>query len=239
MNSEILNLKVEGLLDVEDAVEFMDSDTIKVMFRDIEIPKINKDSILVDYEYTLLKSLEWLKKAKQEADGFNKFFSLWVGYNAFYNHYHFYTSTRRSQGSSEKNKIIQTAKLLTISEKRAILFKHLTNIEYILKENYTIKLRGKDGDVKQKLKEYIEKFRNDPNDDNIEIAFEFLLKLLYGIRNNLFHGKKLLSDYIQEKLLTKAYNILLTIFSLMLIKYLICYHSHNAPYELCPFRTQR
>ncbi len=212
---------INGKLKLEDAVEFLDKDgvTFTLIYNDrrdnLKLKLYSED------EFILKKCLEWIKKAKVEKDGFNKFFALWVGYNAFYNLYY-----RKIHGSLENrrelDRILETKNLLEPREIKVILQKYLQEIKKILNEAYHVYLgRGENRrDVKCELEKRIKEFEENYDNENIaKETFETLLKLLYGIRNNLFHGEKSLSDTRQNELLNYAYEILLPILSLMLIKY--------------------
>jgi len=222
----MFEVSVNGKLKLEDAIVFLDKDGVTLTYNDRRIPSIGEryNSELKFYsedEFILKKCIEWIKKAKAERDGFNKFFALWVSYNAFYNLYY-----RKIHGSLEDvrelDKILETKNLLKLEEIRAILQERLQKIKEILNETYYVYLGTSRNrrDVKRDLEERIKEFEKDNNNETIvEKTFETLLKFLYGIRNNLFHGEKRLSDARQNELLNYAYEILLPILSSMLIKY--------------------
>jgi len=230
----MFEVSVNGKLKLEDAIVFLDKDGVTLTYNDRRIPSIGEryNSELKFYsedEFILKKCLEWIKKAKVERDGFNKFFALWVSYNAFYNLYarkkeeSIRNCVRyRYRNARELCKIIETQNLLDLEERKTLIQKCLLRIRELLNETYHVYL-GTDRnrrDVKRDLEERIKEFEKDNNNETIvKETFETLLKFLYGIRNNLFHGEKRLSDARQNELLNYAYEILLPILSLMLIKY--------------------
>jgi len=220
----MFEVSVNGKLKLEDAVEFLDKDSVTLIYNGRKVPNVGERYNSED-EFIIKKCLEWIKKAKAEKDGFNKFFALWVGYNAFYNLYY-----RKIHGSLENSgqveRILETKNLLKLEEIRAILQECLQKIKKILNETYYVYLgRGRNRrDVKRDLEERIREFKESSNNKTIiENTFKTLLKFLYGIRNNLFHGDKRLSDDRQNELLNYAYEILLPILSIMLIKYCLTY----------------
>ena len=226
MNTYEFRLQINGNIGLPDAVEFLDKENVKLVYNGQEVPKIKTYDGWMDENYYLSKSLEWIRKAKSEKDGFNKFFALWVGYNAFYNQFH---SREGESNQGERNKAKATSRLL-LDDEQKILLKELIIQEFLsslVNGKYRVFVITRNG-RKNCVAEFERSYDSCQSDNwqDVELikrAFDDLLDLLYGIRCNLFHGNKSLSDPGQNHLLELAYNVLLNVFSFMLIKYLIKY----------------
>jgi len=225
-NKFILRINGDIELDLSDAVEFLDKENVKLMYGEQEVPKIKAYNWGMDENYYLLKSLEWIRKAKSEKDGFNKFFALWVGYNVFYNLFHDVKRSRSNLGDRKKAKA--TIELLSDDEQKILLKEPTVQqfLSYLVNGGFRVVVQG------NRQKNCVAEFKrsydlcqsdNWKNAESIKRAFDDLMDLLYGIRCNLFHGDKSVGDLDQNHLLESAYNVLSNVFSLMLIKYLIKY----------------
>jgi len=210
----MFEISVQGKLKIEDAVEFLDKE-VTIIYNGKKVPKLNERS-------PLKKCLEWIRKAKAEGEGFNRFFALWISYNILYDFYHWKEYQNNPRCISEKRKIRETVRLLNTQEMRIIISQNLQVISNLLRETHRVIIfeRGcRELDIKAQLEDSLKKFKSDDdNKESIEKTFENLLLFLYGMRNNLFHGRKNIADHRQEHILNYAYEILLPILSLMLIK---------------------
>jgi len=239
-------VKVYGKIKLSEIPEFLDSEDVTMEYMGIRLPKISRltyeaiplrkeDETGIHYITRFPKLvykhvLLWIKKAKSEKTGFDKFFALWVAFNSFYDfHYERIKPTGKEKDEERLKKLIED---LTTEDEATTLLQMLSpKIETLLNTYYEIKLNWGRRDIKAELqKEFGQRKFN-------KHTLKLLILALYGIRNNLFHGSKPLTDR-QERMLNTAFDILLPIFSLLLIKYLICYHSGDAPDELCPCKTR-
>lgn len=208
----LFKLKIYGELNIEDGITLIDKKGLKVEFKGVEIhleklSAISRGNIWFLKESEVRKILEWIKKSEMERDGFNKFFSLWVAFNVFYNLY--------SDESSEKNKVKDVLNLLERQEKKEIVEKLRKKVENWFSDVHVLRIRygNRYEEVKEKCKGFLEK-------EDYEKTLEYLMLCLYAVRCNLFHGEKRLTNRRQNKLLNQAYNILKTIFCVLLAKYL-------------------
>ncbi|MGQ4894447.1 MAG: hypothetical protein ACP6IQ_07500 [Candidatus Njordarchaeia archaeon] len=207
-------LEIYGELDVEDGIALIGKKNLKIKFNGREINlknlgfHIDRQNIWTLIEFQVRKIIEWIKKAETEKDGYNRFFSLWVAFNTFYN--------LISNKQSERERILETLETLNDSEKK-ILFKMLKeDIRHWLKPRYILKLKIQ-GEYKRVNKELIERLEQ----NDYEESLKCLMKCLYATRCNLFHGEKSIDDEVQNMLLEKAYGILRKMFSILLVKFLI------------------
>ena len=243
-----IEVKIHGSIKLSEIPDFLDSRDIVIKYNGMQLPKISRlsyESIPVSiedkngvyhehyiyrlpglvYKHVLL----WVKKAKSEKTGFDKFFALWVAFNSFYNfHYERIKPTGKESDEKRLKRLIED--LITEGEANSLLKMLSPKIGTLLNSSYDIKINWGKRDIKAELQREFdqEKFN--------KYALKLLVLALYGIRNNLFHGSKPLTSR-QEKVLDTAFEILLPLLSILLIKYLICYHSGDVPDEICPSKT--
>lgn len=105
-----------GDLPIEEFPEIWSLGDIGLKWRGIPLPSIKEVRYVktkgnqVDFEYYinvdkyLHHVISWIKKARAEKTGFDKFFSLWVAFNAFYRFY--YEITERKE-AGEKAQILK------------------------------------------------------------------------------------------------------------------------------------
>ena len=139
---------------------------------------------------------QWILKAKQEPDQFNRFMSFWVAYNMIYGIYTKRVKPKESITWFDREKAIRTTILLKDSCHLKSDLVHLASELYdrtsVFREEY-----WKRNDTTSLRQHLISSLRN----DNFEYTLETILKILYKIRCNLFHGEKSYYDYNQRQLL--------------------------------------
>ena len=150
----------------------------------------------------LRKIEEWQTKARLESDSFNKYLSIFIAYNIFYN---LYEKTRHPSADltyGDKERAVATLSLLTNVDQllRSIqsdLEDYLAIIP-VFREEYwpTKRARGKVA-ISRTLKEAVQ-------EGDAMKAVEMLLKWLYKVRCNLVHGEKGYNDETQKRLLAKS-----------------------------------
>ena len=170
-------------------------------------------------EEELLKKIEeWRRKASDEADPFNKYTSVCIAYNTFYNLYAKKKSGNLyadyTQGDSKR--AIDTITLVE-GEK---LFKSLeTDVEEYLsiipffREEYWPKHNSPNRiPISKTLK------KNFKDRNELE-TIDFLIKWLYKVRCNLVHGEKSYSNPDQRKLLEMSTKLLDNILRHLVVRY--------------------
>lgn len=148
------------------------------------------------------KAREWKEKARAEQDPFNKYFSLFVGYNIMYN---LYAETINEESASDREDSSRAAAaigLLDRREREELMHTHLSGMlsEYLctITRFKDEKWKKKDGNtIRTKLREAFQQ-------KDWPITFEMLVKWLYKVRCNLFHGEKGRNDRDQELLLRES-----------------------------------
>jgi hypothetical protein len=237
--SRPLEVEILGTVELKDLPEFLDSKGIVIKYKGQPLPRISelsyekipvriedKNGIYSEhyiyrlpglfYKHVLL----WIKKAKSEKTGFDKFFALWVAFNSFYRFY--YERVKPEGKESDEDRLKKLVNHLITEEEATTLLEMLSpKIKNILRHPGEIKINWGRRDIKAELQTEFEKGNLNKH------TFKLLILTLYGIRNNLFHGYKALTNE-QEKLLDTAFDVLLPILSLLLIKYLISYHSGDS-----------
>lgn len=156
----------------------------------------------------LLKKIEqWKRKAMNETDPFDRYLSIFIAYNIFYN---LYKKTENpsadliygdSTRAIEVQSLIGSSKLLKLLEPN---LKEYFELIPIYREEYW---------GRQKEVPIYETLVAAYYDENAEKTIEMLLKWLYKVRCNLVHGEKNYDDKLQKKLLTQSSLLLRTILS--------------------------
>ena len=150
----------------------------------------------------LRKIVEWQEKAQHETDPFNKYVSIFIAFNIFYNLYKKTKNPSADLTYRDKSRAIETTSLLDETQ----LFESLKHdlSEYIAfipayRDEYWNK---KDQvPINVALEEAFEK------EDKKRIV-EVLLKWLYKVRCNLVHGEKNYDDQRQRRLLEMSGSLL-------------------------------
>jgi len=224
-----MKVKIEGFISLDSFPELWLNDKLTLYWNGTKIPNINEvryvkvrkgevDRYYININEYLKHVIKWIKKAKAEKTGFDMFFSLWVAFNAFYMFYHEITEPENEIG--EKKQVLKTTELLDGHDIEVFIQLYLPELNKIADTGFALPIKYRkqgrliEEDIMPKLRELANKTGYSKED------METILLGLYSIRNSLFHGKKQLIAQ-QDKLLRSAYNVLLPLLSLMLIKYLI------------------
>lgn len=175
----------------------------------------------------LEKIKEWQKKARRESDPFNKYISMFIAYNIFYN---LYAKTRNPSAdfaSGDRKRAIATLSLLPSPERNQLFYFIKSHLEDygsmipIFREEYWPSSRSPQRvalseTLKRALKE-----------NDADMAIEMLLKWLYKVRCNLVHGEKSYKDTPQRKLLEKSSFLLDKVLESLIDRYLRAYKTQN------------
>jgi len=140
---------------------------------------------------------EWVKKSNEDNDPFDKFISLFIAFNMFYNLYALYKDPYTDLEHGDRDKALSTLELL---DKTAFFNQHRDQLSSLGLEceKFTVEVRTnrKKENVSMRLSELVNK--NKKKD-----ATDLALKILYSIRCNLVHGEKG-RDEPQKELLETA-----------------------------------
>lgn len=148
----------------------------------------------------LEKVEEWQNKAKRETDPFNKYVSIFIAYNIFYNLY-----AKKKTGNfqadfsrSDSKRATATVSLVKADELFKTIeadLKEYTSIIPIFREEYwPTRDLPRRVPISQTLKaSFLVK--------DAKKTIDMLIKWLYKVRCNLVHGEKSYSDTQQRKLL--------------------------------------
>ncbi|MDH5732977.1 MAG: hypothetical protein OEY88_04245 [Candidatus Bathyarchaeota archaeon] len=156
----------------------------------------------MERDMLLRKIEEWRIKAQIETDPFNKYLSIFIAYNIFYNLYKKTEHPGADLTCGDSTRAVETRSLID-SEK---LLEQLKSelIEYL-------------GFIPIYREEFWNRHRRVPifetldsafNVGNAEKTIEMLLKWLYKVRCNLIHGEKNYDDESQKKLLAQSSSLL-------------------------------
>jgi len=149
----------------------------------------------IERDLLLEKIGEWQIKAQNENDPFNKYLSIFIAYNIFYNLYKKSEQPKANLSRDDSKRAVATLSLMN----KSLLFESLkADLEQYLKFIfiYSEEFWGKVG-ISYTLKGAFQ--RNDA-----EESIEMLLKWLYRVRCNLVHGEKNYDDEKQKKLLSMS-----------------------------------
>ncbi len=154
----------------------------------------------------LNKIEEWQEKARNEKDSFNKYLSIFIAYNIFYNLYEKTKNPGVDLAEGDSRRAIATLGLLTDSNQlfqslRSELNRYLGIIPIFREEYWPSKKSRNREEISRELKKVFEE-----NDSSTTI--EMLLKWLYKIRCNLVHGEKSYNDEEQKELLSGSSSLL-------------------------------
>ena len=171
---------------------------------------------------------EWREKANSEADPFDKYISIFIAYNIFYDLYEKRKTddfdkdfssgdTRRAIGVVE---LADSNKLF--NEINSDLAKYLEIIPVFREEYWTEKLRGelRRAPISEELKTA---FHNADKKKTIDL----LVKWLYKVRCNLVHGVKSYKDTNQKDLLQQSAGLVDKILGHLLMRYSEKYPLNN------------
>lgn len=149
---------------------------------------------------------EWQTKARYESDPFNKYVSIFIAYNIFYNLYEKTKHPSADLTYGDNKRAIATLFLLTDADPLVHSIqsdlKDYTAIIPAFREEYWPSRRArKKVAISKTLKEAIK-------EGDAKKVVEMLLKWLYKVRCNLVHGEKSYNDEIQKRLLAKSSSLL-------------------------------
>jgi len=164
----------------------------------------------------LEKVEEWQNKARCETDPFNKYISMFIAYNIFYNLYAKrknpdadFTRGDRTRATATIN-LIEADQLYCLIKsdlKEYLLIIPVFREEYWLTRNPPTKVP-----ISKTLKESF--YAKDTKK-----TIDMLIKWLYKVRCNLVHGEKSYRDEQQRKLLEMSSNLLDSILTHLVRRY--------------------
>jgi len=144
---------------------------------------------------------EWRRKAILEEDSFNKYISIFIAYNIFYNLYEKTQNPSVDLTNGDSRRAIATLDLVDTTRLFQGLRSHIEDYVAIIpvfREEFWPKKGSRERvAISMALKSALK-------EENAEMTIEMLLKWLYKVRCNLIHGEKNYDDKIQEKLLAKS-----------------------------------
>lgn len=149
-------------------------------------------------------ALSWLKKAKTEQDHFDQFVSLWFALNALYNQFF-----EGSEGGALNNLVFSSQYRLN----NAKTFKILNSKNAMFFTKRIIRdCRGNRIDTA----EWASKLKNKGSYPRNRLWA--LIRILYQVRCNLFHGNKMYERDSDQQVVSKAAAVLMLILNAYLIK---------------------
>lgn len=165
-------------------------------------------------EKVLERVKQWQIKASQENNSFNRFISLWIAYNMIYG---IYSKKEYPLESFDKNndgeKAVRIKNLLINSEPlKQYLIQNTSELADSLapfREEYW----------KKDQISLIKHLHNASRKRSYEHLIDTILKILYKIRCNLFHGEKEFLNGSQNELLRICSNILEEILNASIIEF--------------------
>lgn len=142
-------------------------------------------------------ALRWYKKACNDDDSFDQFISIWISFNAIYG---------SNNNGSEINKIKTVVRQFSNQQICTILSKD--SISFFCNINPSIKYLSYDElkDTSEWQRSLVSNLNYNPREALIK-----LLLILNKVRNNLFHGGKLLDRSRDVDIVTNAYPVIKTI----------------------------
>jgi hypothetical protein len=169
----------------------------------------------------LQKVKEWKEKANSESDPFDKYLSMFIAYNIFYN---LYERKRTNDmeidfSDGDSRRAIDVVQLTNPTE----LFDEISNelglylkIIPVFREEYWPRKILRDGSQGLPIADSLKvAFRENAKNEVVELLF----KWLYKIRCNLVHGVKSYKDTDQGKLLRMSSQLLDRILDHLLARY--------------------
>jgi len=144
----------------------------------------------------------WRKKARGEHDAFNRYVTIFIAYNIFYN---LYARTMDPNVDLTFGDSYRATKTLDLVSDKAQLFRQIrssiedyANIIPVFREEYWPTIKSKD---RVALSDSLKKALAEADADK---ALDMLIKWLYKVRCNLIHGEKGYNESAQRKLLSKS-----------------------------------
>jgi hypothetical protein len=160
---------------------------------------------------------DWQKKSRLEHDTFNRYASVFIAYNTFYN---LYAETLDPNVDLSFGDSIRATSTLNLVSDKAKLFREMKSRieEYaqvipLFLEEYWPRSNSKDRvAIAETLKEALA-------EGDADKALEMVIRWLYKVRCNLMHGEKAYGDSDQERLLAMSSELLDTYLSKILRYY--------------------
>jgi hypothetical protein len=166
---------------------------LKIRFEgEIEMRIVERDNILA-------KIHEWRTKARKEMDPFNRYLSLFIAYNIFYNLYKKTQDPKADLFYGDSARAVETQSLVDSD----LLFKMLKSelVEYV---SFIPLYREESWEGVPICKTLAKAL----NDKNPHMVVDMLLKWLYKVRCNIVHGEKNYDDSLQKQLLEQSSSLL-------------------------------
>ena len=181
----------------------------------------NRSWLDMSVENDLIEKIkEWQIKASSEADPFDKYLSLFISYNIFYNLYEkTITGIFTDFISGDSRRAIGTLDLVEPHQLFDILYFDLgryLRIIPVFNEEYWPQEHLRNGATGVPLSQSLKTAYNGKSE---RLCIELLLKWLYKVRCNLVHGVKSYKDGRQRELLNQSSNLLDIILSHMVERY--------------------
>lgn len=157
---------------------------------------------LIERDMLLEKVEEWRNKAQSETDSFNKYLSIFIAYNIFYNLYKKTKEPSADLTYGDRSRAIEILPLLDenqlVHSLKNDLLEYIAFIPIYRDEKWD---KGDVVSINKALKESFEK-------EDKKRTMEMLLKWLYKVRCNLVHGEKNYNDQRQKRLLAMSSSLL-------------------------------
>jgi len=167
----------------------------------------------------LRKIEEWRLKAHRESDPFDKYISLFIAYNIFYNLYKKTRNPLADLSHGDRDRAIEVLSLINERDAYQLFYSIQSDLEEyisiipIFREEYWPSNRARNKvAISEALKEAYK-------EGNARKIVEMLLKWLYKVRCNLVHGEKEYNSEAQNRLLSKSSILLDKILQYLLEKY--------------------
>jgi len=135
----------------------------------------------------------WLKKSKKYTSGnvedvMDKFFSLYVAYNAMYSKFSQGNNDDRACATTRMADYLKSENITILNDCESTIKEMIKPVEdgiFYIYGNHSSDDYKKDSVIIQKIKEDINNYRS-------------ILNFIYGIRNNMFHGdKQIIAEQVQ------------------------------------------
>lgn len=149
---------------------------------------------------------EWQEKSHQETDPFNKYLSIFIAYNIFYNLYWKTMHPRDDLSRGDSQRAIATYELVNnpnqlIQSLKPLLKDYLKAIPRFREEYWPSNYARNKEQISDLLKKAVK-------ENDSRTAVQMILKWLYKVRCNLVHGEKNYNDQDQRELLDGSSSIM-------------------------------
>lgn len=170
------------------------------------------EKMSIDWEENFKWINGWISKSDGTEDKFDKFISLFIAFNIFYN---LYARTKNPQANLYNNNenALQVADLLKINPDNLGLIKDF--YKYVMESKFTLENRKKENLLK-KLNEQLDSYEKICR--NEKELLKISLECLYIVRCNLLHGVKNVIKK-QKILMENSTNLLKSFLEMARIKY--------------------